>query len=297
MMTVIRNIEKDLYITESETTSPFAIYPNESLKRYEVGAPCHVYLTDLDKVILMVLNKYHVLTSSLLTQAMSQLGLENAEQKDVQSRLKLLANGNFVTKAQFESPDGKSAARCYMLSYRGRGFLKAIGQQVKLTSYIGGLNHIQCKKILAVNQYLIRTNVSHHSIQSCIPVFVPSKTEEKSSLIFRPQATITGEKTIFVEAVRGDDLDFSAISEKLDRMERTLRKKEHNISVNNPELVLVCESASMMRNLMKHVNCSKYHFEIKFTADPLIYEDPVNCIYQMEAPTSFWSAFRKIACF
>ena len=90
MITVIKNIENDLNVFDSVKAPPFAIYSGETLKRCQIGSPNHVYITDLDKLILMVLNKYHVLTSKLITMALENLGLENADQQDIQSRLKIL---------------------------------------------------------------------------------------------------------------------------------------------------------------------------------------------------------------
>ena len=297
MMTVIRNIDKELTNNAEENLSPFAVYPNEELKRLEVGAPGHIFITDIDKLILLVLNKYQVLTSSLMMVALTNLGLENAEQKDIQRRLKLLVSSNFVTKAQFETPNGRAAAKCYMLGYRGRGYLKSIAQQVKLTGYIAGIDHIQCKKILAVNQYLIRTEQEQSKVEVCLPIYVPSKTEEKSSLIFRPQATLFDDHTVFIEAVRSDDTELAYLLEKLDRMEKVLRRKDHNVEISNPEVILVCENQNHMKMVMKAIAEKKYHFDLKFTSDTLIYSEPQHCMFSISMPRTFFSFAKKIACF
>ena len=186
-------------------------------------------------------------------------------------------------------PNGCAYTKCYSLGYRGRGYLKAIGQSVKLTVYINGLDNVQCKKLLAANQYLICTKAEYDDIRCCAAVFVEGKADKKHKLIFRPQAMINGQRTVIVEGVRGDDGKFSAICEKLNRMERTLRAKGHNIPVKDPEVVLVCESVDMMRRLMQTLSRTRYHLDIKFTADALIFRDPQNCLYRLESRPSFWS--------
>ena len=157
-MKTITTINKNFNNSQEIKTSPFATYKDEKVTRYTVDCPRGHFLNDLDKAILLCLNKYLILTSKLLEQALRNIGLENFEQKDLQIQLKFLSQSNFVQKGEFSSPNGKSAAKFYILGNRGRAFLNSIGETVILTNYLASLDTIGIKKVLSANQFAIFTS-------------------------------------------------------------------------------------------------------------------------------------------
>lgn len=268
----------------AEKISPFAVVNGEYINsnittEYGYSFPLH----EEDKLILIVTNKFLLLTSALIEKILTNHGME-ITQHEIQLRLRKLSNSQYLDKMEFCSENGKSSSKFYKVGYRGRGFLKSMNIKPNHPNYIAEIDATQAKKILSSVQYLIRSNTDFDSINVCMACFVPSENEnEKATEIFRSQATIQTENTsIFVEAVR-NNTSIEDLKNKLNRMNRVFMSPQTNIRCVNPTLVLICENLhhmlSTMKRIRKHIHCN---FDVYYTCDTAVYED-ANNLYRSQS--------------
>ena len=292
----------------TEKVSPFATYAAEELVRYIPEAPRSLFLTDLDKMILIVLNKYQVLTSALMVSALRNLGLENFNQSDIQNRLRLMSDAAFTVRSEFRSATGRSANKVYTLGYRGRGWLKANGKRVALAGYIDNLDVSDVKRLLSVNQYLIRTNKDFESVAVCQPVFVTdSNGQKKDDMIFRAFGFVTTETNdVIVESVRRSENWKVDLENKMARIEKVVKsKRATNLSrtLKTPTIILICEDDCHMSECMGIL--SRSNLNLHFCHDLGVYSDANNCLKRAKKEDTKESLFyllfgikpkKQIAC-
>ena len=142
-----------------EKKSPFAVF-DESERIIKVESPFRtsVYITDLDKVILTIINSNLVSTSALLFKQLKTRE-DVVDQVIIKQRLNKLWKAEFVDKYQYINKDGSySANKTYALGYRGRGLLKAIGIQVNKQQYLQNMfekEPTQIKRLLSAQQFAV----------------------------------------------------------------------------------------------------------------------------------------------
>lgn len=290
-VTLIANPATELPRLPEGPVSPFVLYEGETFRVHQNDHPTSLALTDLDKLILMHVNKYRILTSAQIIEVMRKGGLENAEDDKIKSRLKALTRSSFLQCSGFESPDGRVCfTHFYSIGYRGRGLLKAMGV-ARISSYVSQIADTpwRAKKITACNQFLIRTGVPFDAIEHGHIVLAPAKNGGKvTECIFRPTALVQGERTLLVEGVRTNDGWWEELEGKLARVEKVLKKREHNVELKNPMVVLVCESLSHMEETMDALSEKHYGFPIACTCDPLTYQMPDHCLYAVKPKKSLF---------
>lgn len=276
---------------EDLTLSPFANYDGEYIEE-EKRYPAPASITEFDAAILRAINKSLITTQALLLVQLKNSGIY-AETSMLKYHLRKLTAGQFLLAYRFRSPDGsRSSNLVYRLGWRGAGYLKAQGTHVNKTSYLATISSdaMACKKLLSAAQLAIRTNLPMDKMEFAQPVFVPSRDpSQKATKIFRPQCVLQDhDRTIFLEAVRkGTDWQ-EWMEEKLTRMETVCKARQANIPIHNPAVVLIAESSDHMRQISESIQNNKYPFEVFLTADPLVYENPGNCLYSMPKKKSFW---------
>lgn len=287
---VISNV-KD-FTVEDTSSSPFAVYPNETIVAEHRHSFC-VRPTEVDDAILHIINQTLFCTCALIMVQLREMGIE-VEVTNVKHRLQRLCESEFLQAYRFRLPNGgKSSNLVYRIAWRGAGYLKAQGTSVRMTTYLANIseNPTAVKKILAAAQFVIRTGVSLDSTQFCQSVFVPSNDpSHKSEKIFRPQTVIQADdRTIFVEAVRQNKNWETEILDKLARMETVCKAKQTNLPIHNPALILVAESAAHMQMLLRMMERKSVSFPIYITADILVYTSPKSCLYTLKSK-KFWTS-------
>lgn len=290
----------ELDMNESKM-SPFAVYPGEKLSVREVPTPRSMYITDIDKTILIVLNKYLLLSSRLIFQALKNAGMENVEQKDLQHRLRWLTDAAFVQSASFKNEDASySASRVYSVAYRGRGYLKSIGVQPRLGGYIATLDSLGVKRFLSVNQYLIETRKDYHTTEVGSTVFVPTPKKNRPDKIFRAYGMVQeSDTTVIADAVRrGDDWRLHML-ERLDRMSATLKSKECNTKLQRKiQVVLLAENNQHLKEIDVLLYNKRYCFEILLSTDLLVYSQPTHCLVaRTHKSKNLFRSFFEAACY
>lgn len=288
-------------LANNETkTSPFAVYPGERISIREVPSPRHMYITDIDKVILAVTNKYLVLTSRLLQHALKNAGMVGVEQKDLQHRLHMLADAAYLQSARFTNEDGTYAAgMVYSIGYRGRGYLKStMGVQPRLSGYIAQMDSSTVKRYLSVNQYLIQTK-DYKATEVGHTLLVPEPKKDRPDKIFRAYGMVQEEnKTVIVDAVR-KDIDKEYLLERLERMNDTISHRNCNTQVHKTvELVLIAESCEHLKEVnswLKGKHFSK--LSICLSTDTLTNNQPECCLVEREKSTGFFRSLFTAACY
>lgn len=284
----------------NEPKSPFAVYDNEQLVK--VGADAETIITstnnELDKLLIFAVGELKVSTSSLLQAVLHNCGIKDVTQKDIQRRLKLLSNSEFLDAYRFEENNtniARSSNKIYLLGWRGSGLLKSSGKKLRLGNYLKELDATQVKKILSATQYLIRSGFNINDFSMCEPVFVPSKKDNgKAQKIFRPQAIINGAETIFIESVRQNCGWKKELLNKLERIAAVAQAKEHNINFDKGKtsLLLIAENTEHMKQIMKFVDAQYLCYPIKvcYSCDTLTYTCPEKSVYSIK-PNFFASLF------
>ena len=287
-------------LTNNETkTSPFAVYPGERISICEVPSPRHMCITDVDKVILVFTNKYLVLSSKLLLQALRHAGM-SVEHKELQRRLHMLTDAAYLQSARFTNEDGSYAAgMVYSVGYRGRGYLKSINVQPKLGGYIAQLDCSSVKRYLSVNQYLINTGKDYGATEVGHTLFVPEPKKERPNKIFRAYGMVFEEnKTVIVESVRRDAVKEDLL-ERLNRINETLSHKKCNTQVHkNVDLVIITESCNHLKEVNDWLKGRHYRrLNICLSTDPLTNSQPECCLVEREKPTGFFRSLFAAACY
>lgn len=272
-------------------TSPFAVYPGECIKPVPVPAPRSLYITELDKTILLLVNQYMLLSSKLLQRAMENAGVE-MEQKVLQNRLNRLCDALFLQASRFVNSDGStSVSKVYSVAYRGRGFLNSIGVQPRLTGYLARLDAQGVKRYLSVNQYLILTDQDPRFTEVGCPVLVPAPRSGKPDKIFRAYGMVRQwGRTLIVDSVRKGDNWQTETLERLDRMYATLKDKHCTPKMDGGvRLVLIAESEDHLKQLDALLRKRRYTgLSIQLSCDLKVYNDPENCLAERDAPVGFF---------
>lgn len=280
-------------------TSPFAVYPGERMKIREVPCPRGVYITDVDKVILVLINKYLVLTSRLLLQAARQVDME-IEQKDLQHRLRMLTDGAYLQSSRFVNEDETYAAGVvYTLGYRGRGFLNSINVRPRLGGYVAQLDSTAVKRYLSVNQYLLQTGKAYGATEVGYTILVPEPKKDRPDKIFRAFGMVQEEgRTVIVESLR-KDATREYVLERLDRMNKTLSHKNCNTQLHkNVELVLIAESNEHLKQINDWLKGQHYgKLNIFLSTDSLTNSQPECCLIEREKPSGFFRSLFTVACY
>lgn len=278
-----------------EKKSPFAVFDaTERIVKVEPSFRASVYITDLDKAILTVINSNLVSTSALLFKQL-QTREDVVDQAIIKQRLNKLWKAEFVDKYQYINKDGSySANKTYALGYRGRGFLKATGIQVNKQQYLQNMfekEPTQIKRILSAQQFAISIECNNFKIGEV--AFIPHR--EIAKHIFRPHATIeTNKETIFVESIRNDGTLKEFISDKARRiLDVCKNKSKANIEISNPVVVLICEDMNHMRCVQKELENNLKITNIKFmiTNDLDVYGGRANLVQVNVQKSSFLDLF------
>ena len=252
---------------------------------------------ELDKSIIRQVNTYRILTAPLIYQALTNCGEACINEVALKHRLRELTDAQFLTKTDFVSHSGNAAICCYSVGYRGRGLLKALSENQRLTGYISALGDdpVRIKKILSTNQFLIRTAVPSNKVEVCQTILSRQKFKHATNYIFRPQAIVQDDSgTCIIESVRQNERWMEDLIDKLGRMAAVFKRKEHNVPLTAPSVTLIAENKAHMKEIMRLVRSHKYHFPIVFTCDTLTYQTPDNCTYRLAEDRFFGSLFKKV---
>lgn len=280
--TLTNNI--NMNIDELGKISPFATRNDENIKRFVEERPCGITLQTIDIEIVKLIGKYLILSSKLIGMLLPEY-----DAATIKTHMRKLTHANYIYKAEFYNKDGgRSSAKFYALSTRGRGLLYNLGgETVRMTQYVSNLNACDAKKLLSaiqygVNQGIVTTSTDFDTETAPI-VLVNPKDGERSTLMFRPQMVIynEGKAVEFIESVRSATKPEDVL-EKLDRMVVTLSKKNLNISVaDHYKTVLVCEDYDHMLSTMAYTSHRKYRsLNLVYTYDLGSYNNPSNCLYE-----------------
>ena len=285
-MRTIENLTSctNVNIEEAGKTSPFATRTNEAIRRFVEQRPCGISIQPFDIEIVKLIGRYLILSSKMIGALLPEY-----DQDTVKKHIKKLTHSNYIYKAEFYNPgeNGRSSAKFYALSTRGRGLLFNLGgEKVSMTQYVSELEAHDAKKLLSAIQYSVYQSLlpdrTDLDVLSAPIILLNPKAGERSTLMFRPQAAICRDDRIveIVESVR-ESTDERALREKLDRMVATLSRKDLNLPVSDSvRTVLVCESYEHMLKVMSQTCLNRYRsLRLVYTYDLATFTSPEDCLY------------------
>ena len=287
MKTTVLNSIYQCPVGRSETNSPFAVYEGEQLVktvRHQSGTSTISITNDIDKLIIVAVNRYLVVTSVLLQKALQSMGVVLI-QKDLQKRLRVLAAGEFLDAFRFQSPTARSSNVVYMMGWRGVGFLKANGIKPLGGLYLKELSPTQIKQLLSAAQFLIKTEVDIDDFVMRELVVVSGKADDGK--IFRSPAVVRqAEETILIESVRKCSDWETHVSDKLQRIDSVVTDKgDRNVPICKQGLsvLLVAEDTIHMQQVMRLIEkrFRSLSMPVLFTCDSLTYSQPDTCVFSL----------------
>lgn len=255
--------------------SSFPFVEGETFAAGENNAPTSMYIADIHKLMLVVINRYLLLTREQLSDyLLHTLGLTGMQEKDIYKQLWRLVQSNFLTAYRFRAEDGTPHMSAYGLGYRGKGLLRSMKEAPRLTNFVAQLDPVGAKKILACNQYLIRSHTDLQALQVCKTLLVQGKNIEKTHLIVRTQGLVSSEtETHLIEAVRRAGCYLDYLAEKLERLDKVLQRKTLNYPVTAPRLTLICEDEDQLETVSLMLRERRYGFDIFCTTDAAVFAD------------------------
>ena len=236
--------------------SPFRYYPNERLEEVRTAAPSQIRLSELDHLVLGVINRTLVTTSLLLHRYLESAGLMNTTVENIRGCLRRLADNGYLNRRRFYTPDGQSNLQVFTLAEPGREEIRSRGRKTPRLGYLEHMDSIHAKRQLAALQFVIGHDYVAEAAQTAYGRLVRDLQDTTGSHLFRPQAVIQAEgKTIFVEAVRDNPGAVEELMKKLKRFRATMNSDEINLSGSrNYELVIVAESYPHMKAVMQELD-------------------------------------------
>ncbi|MBE6551900.1 MAG: hypothetical protein E7665_07180 [Ruminococcaceae bacterium] len=276
--------------------SPFAVFYAEKLNVINVGVSRDTQLTDIDQLAMLAINEMLVSTSALLHKYLLQLGLEEVDINEIRASLAKLSGAGYLTKMEFASPAGKSLNKVYSLAAKGQMFVKSKGKHPMLSGYVDGLDATAVKRLLSSLQFILSQNYISKATTISMASIVAERgncNAKENDHIFRPNATIQFKnKTVFVESVRRTFAGEDDLLRKLKRIDNCLKHSKYlNTEIHETvEIVIICEDFDHMLSVISAVKASKDRvcFDLAFTNDPDVYNQPENCIHPYKPRKTVW---------
>lgn len=294
--TVLNSVE-ECPVFQSETKSPFAVYQGEQMVK---KTACNQYrhittvnANEIDKLIIVALNQYLVITSSLLEKALQNMGVA-VDQTDLQKRLRILSAGEYLDAFRFQSETARSSNLVYIIGWRGAGFLKANGIKPLGGVYLKELTPTQIKQLLSAAQFLIKTKVDIDDFTMRELVVVSGKAD--GGKIFRSPAVVRqADETMLIESVRKCSDWEKYLSDKLQRIDSVVTDKgELNVPICKKGLsvLLVAEDTIHMQQVMRLIEKHFRSLSIPalFSCDSLTYSQPDNCVFSVAKKPGFFAS-------
>ena len=244
-----------------------------TLTAVENSAPTPMHIADVNKLMLVVVNRFLILTAEQLSNYLiDTLHLEGMKEENLKQQVKIMTRSNYLTAYEFRDPDARLMYTVYGLGYRGRGLLKAMGEAPRMTGYIANLDAFHALKLLSANQHLIKGGVPLMSLQVAKTILVQGKNIDKTHLIARPQGIAhTAERTLLLESVRRGEDYLSQLLEKLGRMQLLMDRDDLNVPLTAPAVTLICEDEIMLAEVRNCLAGKKYCFDVFCTTDAAAY--------------------------
>ena len=264
------------YTTALQGNSPFRHYPNEKLTQEAAAAPRMVRLSELDYLLLGIINRVLIATSLLLYLYLEAAGLKNATVDDIRGCLRRLADSGYLNRMRFRTATGQSNLQVYTLSEHGRKAVESSGRSALRSGYVDRMDALHAKRQLAALQFVIGQGYITESPYMAFGRLVRAVNDTTGNRLFRPQAVVqTRDKTLFVEAVRNTPGAPADLVRKLNRIRDTLTGGQLNLTgPENYEVVVVAEDSGHMSRLMQELNeklTGTLPFRLYFTNDQNTY--------------------------
>lgn len=261
------------YRTVQTDTSPFQFYPSERLVEANTGRPNPIHLSELDRLLLGIINRVLIVTGLLAYRYLESAGSQKISLDDIRACLRRLADNGYLNRLRFQTSAGQSNLQVYTLGELGRQAVESAGRSVLRAGYVDRMDSLHAKRQLAALQFIIAQGYVTEAEHTAFGRLVRDIHDPAGNHLFRPQAVVqTKEKTVFVEAVRQNSSAVDDLVRKLKRINGTLASGDSlNLTgFGSYEVVIVAESCQHMTFLMEELEGrlrEKLCFKLSFTND------------------------------
>lgn len=247
------------YRTMQTGTSPFRFEPGERLVEANTGSPNTIRLSELDRLLLGVINRVLIVNGSLAHRYLEEAGMRESSLEDIRACLRRLADNGYLNRLRFRTAQGQSSLQAYTLAELGRRALENGGRIALRTGYVEHMDSLHAKRQLAALQFVIAHGYVPDAARTSYGRLIRELQDATGSHLFRSQAVIrTQEKTVFVEVVRDNPGSSEELARKLERIQATLRdgNRLNLMTEGEFEVVVVAESYPHMTRLMGEVEAA-----------------------------------------
>lgn len=246
----------------NEYISPFS-YHSEKLERWSAYEGKPLQLTELEELVLRIVNRVMLITSHLLCEYLEAAGL-NASKDETRKSLARLFDNGYVDMFQFRNCSGHICGpKVFTVGEFGRKRLHSQGIKPINTHFLEEIDALQVKRQLSALQFIIKEGYVQHAAHTYYCQIVEA-SNDPAKRGFRAHALIkTPEKIVCVESVRKGRV--RALSMRLKRMALCFDSNKKNY-----EIVVIGENYTAMKRLMNRVD-AKLHGPLRnkvfFTSD------------------------------
>ena len=242
-------------------------------------------LTDLDRLIILAVNNFRVITSALLLAYFRKLSVDGVSESSIKRHLDHLCQASFIQSSRLVRAGSTSSIRVFSLGFRGKGWIGASGVAMgNMAGYISSFkgDSAKIKKVLSAVQYVIRSTDEKKDFLINRKIWVP---DSATDLGFRADAVIFDKiHTQVLFSVRDDMNGLHALPEKLNRAFSVFSAQKASVEFISPEIVIVCENVDHMKHVMKVLGKKEYRYPIYYTCDTLVYSNPRQCVFALARP-------------
>lgn len=271
MMYFEKNNEETANITAENKKSPYSVCEEDILEKVMPMYSGYIELNRLQQQILRCINERMMLTVWQVSVILKKNGIYH-EQDELQNELWKLSNNCYLDKYRLFNPANNMNFNVYKIGHKGKGWLKRVGEKPRMGGYLERCRSVQIKKLLSVNQCIIGLNLtSEYKIETTKMIYEEGRhIFRKNKNLFRAGGIAENDSSILIiESVRSDE-DFEGnLIEKLQRIDKTIKKGKCSINKHKSiRLLVIAEDKDKMDYLRYILQNHKYRsFEILYSFD------------------------------
>ena len=242
-------------------------------------------LTDLDKLIILTVNNFRVITSALLLTYFGKLGVDGVSDASIKRRLDSLCKASFLQSSRLVKAGNTSSIRVFSIGFKGKGWIGASGVAMgNIAGYISSFrgDTTRIKKVLSAVQYVVRSTDEKKDFLINRKIFAPDSAADSG---FRADAVVFDKiHTQVILSVRDDASGLNDLPGKLNRAFSVFSAQKASVELVSPEIVLICENVEHLKHVMRVLGRKEYRYPIYYTCDTLVYSNPRQCMFSLSRP-------------
>ncbi len=261
---------------ELEGESPFALYPGETIQieKDNLVYDHFIELNEVQAMIIYIVNHFLVATTKMIHEELLKAGFE-VNRVSLDRRLYSLSENAYLQRMVFTNERGRQPLKIYRLDRKAMGYLKAKRILPRKIGYLKSRTPADTKKLLAAIQ--AAQALADNPLQIEIAkMFVSDSVKSflSKDKLFRAHAMVKREENVsyIIQPVRNEENAERQLLEKLQRMERTLKKYRKENEFQDEIVLLVVAENEIWRDYYENLFEKQHYmnFHVALTYDRLI---------------------------